>query len=367
MTKSKNLIELKAKMLCEGVNFTQSVEKLFMDQNPSNVKRGGLSSGGKMLLSNCLFVNAPFYKKRKVDLKVSIASSDSRNIIISQKNKELCRGKALTPPSWYKFNVNGFNITQIVTVHNCQLAISIYEDCALFSKNIQCQFCVINKSLKNRSLVLIRKKPALILSALKKIPVDQYGGLTINGGMTFSDGRGIEFIQPVVEAVKRAYPKLQIAVEITPPKDLNWIDRLAASGVSSLMMNLECWDEKVRAKLIPGKNKFCKRDLYIASFKRAIKKFGVGRVSTCFVVGTEPIASLKQGIEEVIKIGVIPSPLAGRYFEDIPNYPFAPTVNWKDFLEVLYFSKRLMDKVGIISTDKAGCVACGMCDLIKDA
>jgi len=69
----------------------------------------------------------------------------------------------------------------------------------------------------------------------------------------------------------------------------------------------------------------------------------------------------------VIKRGIIPSPLAGRYFEDVPNYSFAPNVNWKEFLEILYYSKRLMKQGGIISTDKAGCVACGMCDLIKDA
>ncbi len=65
-----NQIELKAKMLCEGVNVDKKAGELFQKQNPSNVKRGGLGSGGKIQLENGLFVNVPFYRKRKVDLKI---------------------------------------------------------------------------------------------------------------------------------------------------------------------------------------------------------------------------------------------------------------------------------------------------------
>jgi len=68
--KPKNLIEIKAKMLCEGVNVTPEIEELFSKQNPFNIKRGGLSSGGKMKLAGIILVNAPFYKNKKVDLKL---------------------------------------------------------------------------------------------------------------------------------------------------------------------------------------------------------------------------------------------------------------------------------------------------------
>ena len=69
----------------------------------------------------------------------------------------------------------------------------------------------------------------------------------------------------------------------------------------------------------------------------------------------------------MVSCGVIPSPLAGRYLEDIPDYPFVPDVDWRDFLEVLGFAARQLRLQGLASTDKAGCVACGMCDLIKDS
>ena len=362
----KSVIELKAKMLCEGVNPDSSAEELFHQQNPSNVKRGGLSSGGKMRLPGSIFVNAPFYQKREVDLKITSDSTRDLGILIKQDGKILCRAEVLQAPSWYSEKVGEFAISQILTAHNRQLAAAVYENCALFAQGTQCTFCVMNHSLTIKAPALVKKSGGLILATLEKIPVKQYGGLTLNGGMTLRSGRGMEIIEPVVRAVHEIYPKLHISVEITPPEDLDWIDCLVDAGVASLMMNLECWDIKIRDQLIPGKNLYCSRDMYLRAFERALDKLGPGRVSTCFVVGTEPVISLKEGIEEVIKRRVIPSPLAGRYFEDIPDYSFVPKVDWREFLDVLNFTALLLRRNGIYSTDKAGCVACGMCDLIKD-
>jgi len=166
--------------------------------------------------------------------------------------------------------------------------------------------------------------------------------------------------------VHKRYPNLPIAVEITPPSDTAWIDRIREAGAASLMMNLETWDNKIRAKCIPGKHILCPRDQYLRAFERGIDVFGPGRISTCFVVGTEPIESLYEGIDEVTIRGVVPSPLAGRYFEDIPNYPFKPDIDWKDFLAVIGYADAQMVRRKIKSTDRAGCVACRMCDLILD-
>jgi hypothetical protein len=84
------------------------------------------------------------------------------------------------------------------------------------------------------------------------------------------------------------------------------------------------------------------------------------------VVGTEPFESLQEGIRKVISLGVVPSPLAGRYFEDGPGYPFVPDVDWRDFLATVRFARDEAAGQGMRVLDMAGCVACGMCDLVKD-
>ncbi|RLG19768.1 hypothetical protein DRN67_01855 [Candidatus Micrarchaeota archaeon] len=360
------LLETKAKLLCRGARVDAEARELFERQNPSKVKRGGLSSGGKVLLAETLFVNFPFYEKRDTPLEVVRDGEREFGVLIREAGEAVCSAEVLQAPDWYDQTVNGFPITAIFTAHNRQLATAVFEDCALFATQEQCRFCVINRSLAKRNPNLRLKSGELLVAALDNIPTDAYAGITLNGGMTTASGRGIEVMVPVVEAIRKNYPTTPIAVEMTPPAELSWIDALADAGVSSLMMNLEIWNEKIREKLIPGKDRYCPKNQYLAAFERALEHLGVGKVSTCFVVGTEPIESLKQGIAEVVSRGVIPSPLAGRYFEDIPDYPFVPDVDWREFLDVVRFAAQELKKAGVRTTDRAGCVACGMCDLIKD-
>ncbi len=358
-------LRVKAQLLCEGMAVDDATAALFAAQNPHGIKRGGLSSGGKMRLASGLYVNAPIYHSRPTVL-TAVHQADNR-IAIQLASLTLTTATVLPAPDWYDRQVLGFPITQILTAHNRQLAGSIYEDCTLFSHGTQCTFCVINRSLPNRDPRLIRKKPELIIAALERIPLDQYGGLTLNGGMTLHAGRGMELMVPVVTVIAKRFPQLPIAIEITPPEDLRWINRLAEAGAASLMMNLECWAPTIRRSTLPGKDNLCPRTQYLDAFQRGVEVFGRGRVSSCFVVGTEPIDSLKEGIDTAISYGVIPSPLAGRTFEDIPGYPFAAQADWAEFLSVLHYTADQMRRAGMTSTDRAGCVACRMCDLIGDA
>jgi len=375
----KCLLFQKARLLCKGVKTDKATwEKIVQKQNPFGVKRGGLSSGCKMEFlaegkSTGIYVNFPIYTRRNPGYELKITDEDSGIISIAdvKSQKALWEGRLLEKPEWYDesivFKGEKILLPLIFTQHNRQLAASVYEWCD-FPKEIQCKFCVIKYSLKNKNPLLINKPPELFSKALERIPEDCYDGITLNGGLTWNDSNGMDRIVPVVEAIRDIFPSVPIAVEMTPPKNMIWIENLwkAAEGDVSLMMNLEIWDEKIRARIIPGKNQRCPKDLYFKAFKAALKLLGEGRVSTCFVVGPESETSLKEGIEKVIECGVIPSPLAGRYFEDIPNYPFNPEINVEMFFRVIQFTAQKLKYYGIKSTDKAGCVACGMCDLIKD-
>ena len=110
------------------------------------------------------------------------------------------------------------------------------------------------------------------------------------------------------------------------------------------MMNLEIWDDETRRNIIPGKTKYCQKEDYLKAFEKAVAILGKGKVSTCFVVGTEPKESLKDGIKTVVSYDVIPSPVAGRYFEQFSDYPFNPSVDWRQLLEIFQFAREQMYK-----------------------
>lgn len=376
MRKPQNDFELKALMLCEGINADKEATKRINCQNPLKVKRGGLSSGAKISFGK-MTANVPLYSSRacRVKLYRGDVLSGPDTFYLSVDGEVFSQAWIFDPPEWYHEFFDGIIwLPRIFTAHNRQIAAAIYEKCKLFCSGDECKFCVMKHSINSEGLPrqsasrLVIKTPKMIIKALDKIPLDTYDGITFNGGMTLDPGRGLELILPVAYAIRQnpKYDGKPIAVEITPPSDLNLIDKLAQYGNISLMMNLECWSSKSRKNLIPGKNRWCPRNQYLNAFKKAVDCLGRGRVSTCFVLGTESDQTLKKGIREVINLGVIPSLLCGRFFEDIKGYSFTPQVNWENFLELIIFARNEMNKAGLTSTDQAGCIACGMCDLIKD-
>ncbi|MDP3986212.1 MAG: hypothetical protein Q8P77_02185 [Candidatus Veblenbacteria bacterium] len=357
--------ELKARLLCEGAYTSEEEFGMLMEQlNPFGVKRGGLGSGAKVrLVPSAIMVNFPLYRNTKVPIRMELIDD---GVVFFDGDIKIGRAVPLEPPTWYgQILSDGTPIERIFIQHGTQLATAVYEDCALFNTKEACEFCVMRFSTTVHGLRV--KRIIQIIEALKLIPlVYQSRGVLLNGGMTFHAGRGMELITPVVEGIRNTFPNIPMAVEITPPQDLTWIDRLHEAGCNSLMMNLECWDEASRQKYIPGKNKACPRALYLEAFKRAVKVFGKGKVSSCFVCGTEPLATLKQGIRYFVGLGVYPSPLSGRYFEDVPGYQFTARMPWQEFLEVQRFVQVELARAHFSSTDRAGCIACGMCDMVGD-
>lgn len=366
-----NTLELKARLLCEGANpEDEETVKFLESQNPQKVLRGGLSSGLKVRINPAppstreFKVNFPLYAKRPASLKIRATES---GLVILENGTEIGRAEILQPPEWYNQSVDGYPITSILTQHGDQLAGAVYEWCSLFNTGEQCKFCVMDRSQSNADLKNIQRKARLLMEALKKIPREAYKGIILNGGMTFTEGRGLEVMLPVVRQIREQITDASIAIEITPPKDLALIEQFAEAGGESLMMNLEMWDDETRSRIIPGKTKYCPKEDYLKAFEKAVEILGKGKVSTCFVVGTEPKEALKDGIRTVVSYDVIPSPVAGRYFEQFVDYPFSPNADYRELLEVFQFAREQMAKKGLLPKDKAGCVACGMCDIIGDS
>lgn len=360
-----NAYELKARLLCEGALASPSVFAEITNRlNPFGVKRGGLGSGAKVRLKlSGVLVNFPLYRSTEAPIRVEL---DGAEIVFVEVGSEVGRAVPLPVPTWYSQTLaDGTPIERIFIQHGSQVASAVYEDCALFSADSACEFCVMRFSTTDAALRV--KRAAQIVEALRLIPqAYQNRGVLLNGGMTFHPGRGMELLVPVVAAIRLEFNNTPIAVEITPPQELYWINRLHGAGCDSLMMNLECWDQDSRRRYIPGKDEACPRESYLQAFERAVAVFGRGRVSSCFVCGTEPIATLKQGIRSVICLGVIPSPLSGRHFEDVPGYSFKARMPWQEFLEVQQFVQEELTAAGLTSTDRAGCITCGMCDMSQD-
>jgi len=71
------------------------------------------------------------------------------------------------------------------------------------------------------------------------------------------------------------------------PHSKDEIKKLYDTGVTSLHMNLEVWDERLFNIICPGKARVIGRDEFIRQMIDAVEIFGKGRILSDFVTGVE--------------------------------------------------------------------------------
>jgi radical SAM protein (TIGR04043 family) len=156
-----------------------------------------------------------------------------------------------------------------------------------------------------------------------------------------------------------------VQVQIEPPDDFGWFGELKASGVESLGLHLEAWDEAVLARVAPGKHAQG-RDHYLAAWEAAVEVFGPGQVSTYLILGLgESLESVLEGCRAAIDRGVYPfvvplRPAPGSIVagEEPPSPEY--------MREVYEAVAPLLAEAGMLSQNaRAGCVRCQACSALS--
>ncbi len=65
--------------------------------------------------------------------------------------------------------------------------------------------------------------------------------------------RGAKHLARCVEAILARVPDLPIQIQIEPPIDLSWIQRLERAGATAIGIHVESLDQEVRERWTPGK------------------------------------------------------------------------------------------------------------------
>ena len=165
--------------------------------------------------------------------------------------------------------------------------------------------------------------------------------------------------------------KIPLMIESEPLLDhallKSLLAKAKANGVTSISINIECFDRKLSPEIMPAKGKIPLAE-YMKNWEIALEIFGKNEVSTVAVAGIgEDDASLVNGMETAASLGVLTflvphSPAIGAAYEDI-------TPPSADRMLALYekatsiFYKYSLD----LCACTAGCVRGGGFSAIKDA
>jgi radical SAM protein (TIGR04043 family) len=275
-------------------------------------------------------------------------------------------------PRFYDLKTDdGVAYEQLARLHGTDvLATTVVQTCTRYtSESTRCRFCTIEESLRAGATTQVKQPEQLAEVAEAAWRLDGVSQMVMTTGTSNGPDRGARHLGRCVTAVRAAVPLLPIQVQIEPPVQLHWIDRLRACGADAIGIHIESLDQGVRERWTPGKATVS-TERYREAWRHAVDLFGRNRVSTYLLVGLgEEPEELIAGTQELIEMGVYPfvvpyRPLAGS-LADRDGVP-APSPEL-----LAHVTRRVAAQLvaaGMAGSDQvAGCAACGACSALRQA
>jgi radical SAM protein (TIGR04043 family) len=295
-------------------------------------------------------------------------SPDKRGVsLLRNANEIICEITFPPQPKFYALSTeDGIPYWKIAQLHSRDtLATTVLQTCVRYGNSVtKCQFCAIGESLKAGRTIAKKTPGQLAEVAAAAERLDGVRNVVMTTGTPPTDDRGAAVLAESAAAVKTR-THLPIQVQCEPPSDFGWFSRLRDSGVDSLGMHLEAWDDEVRRRIMPGKAEI-PVSFYLRAFTAAVERFGRGQVSTYLLAGLgDTVEGLLEAARELIDLGVYPfivpfvpvggTPLAGY---TAPSAAF--------MMAVLYPVGRWLTESGMTSDKvKAGCTKCAACSTLS--
>ncbi len=244
-------------------------------------------------------------------------------------------------------------------------ATTLLQTCDFWEDDRRCKFCGIELTLKDRSTVGFKNAKSLVETILRAKELDGISNIVFTSGVARDEEKALAKYAEICCEVKKA-TDLPIQLQVIPPQDLSWLQKLKDSGVDALGVHIETFDPEVFEKITPGKARIG-FDRYVQTWGEAVNVFGRWQVSTYVLVGMgERLETLINGAALCAEIGVYPfivpfRPIAGTPMEDVK--PPEPEVMQYIYTEA---AKILSKYDGGSKSSKAGCVSCGECSALPD-
>jgi radical SAM protein (TIGR04043 family) len=280
--------------------------------------------------------------------------------------------EAIERPRFYDLKTaDGTPYEQLARLHGTNvLATTVVQACIRYSaEDTRCRFCTIEESLKAGATTQVKLPGQLAEVAEAAVRLDGVAQMVMTTGTSNGRDRGAKHLARCVAAIRARVPGLPIQVQIEPPLDLEWIDRLHAAGAEAIGIHIESLDQAVRERWTPGKATVSVES-YEEAWRHAVEVFGSNRVSTYLLVGLgEDPDELVRGANRLIAMGVYPfvvpyRPLVGS----LAHGDGVPAPEPATLVDVTRRVGAALKIAGMRGADQvAGCAACGACSALQAA
>jgi hypothetical protein len=260
------------------------------------------------------------------------------------------------PPSIVEEFAEYGRVADYVKFHNPNtIFASPIRECIFGAIGKACQFCTFDMRKPKPLPPNIFTEMFLLFAAEKKGL-----SLAIGPGTPNLRDHGVRYIASLLHDLFDHW-RGPVSVELVPPHDLHDLNILIDLNVGSFIMSIELWHDQLRDKMCPGKA-YVSKAHYIDAWKVVTKALGPGKASSVLLVGLEPAESVKEGIDSMTELGVVPTLIPFRPYENIALSDQQVT-DHRMYLDLSAYNISKMRQAGIGPKNQVGCTSCGGCSL----
>ena len=283
------------------------------------------------ILDGKIIIN-PFLSEQYSSKSPYLIDFENRKLVLYKKKVPHCLMDIIPAPQWYfKKTSDGIFMSDVLRLHgHSVLADAKFSRCDFFNSGKGCLFCSFpkNKIPEKSKILWIKETIRTALEENKKYSI----GLSEGG--RFTQDRGAIYLSKIVSSIREVDDAIPISVELIPPKINKYLDPLIDSGVTSLIMNLEFYDESIRRLFCPGKSRIIKKR-YFDAFSYAIDKLKPGNVSSVLIAGIERTELTLEGAEKMVELGVIPTIIPFKPYDScyLKNFHLTDSIRTQIYCE----------------------------------
>ncbi|MGN1085374.1 MAG: radical SAM protein, partial [Lachnospiraceae bacterium] len=294
--KQEDFILRKAELLCYGFQTDETVKEQLRKEHEEFFEKGFIDAVNLKLGGHNICANA-----------AEGFSTRSPYTLVYEDGYYMVGNGMREPVSFYpKLPETGTVVDRMARLH-ARYCINLWPNtaCCFDAEGKKCKFCSIAK--KQKEPVPVEKVAEGLRILLEKLSASENAPYEINlsGGTYRTPDIMADYWISLVKAI-RAFSDCKITVEMAPPADLGKLRELKEAGLTSIIMNLEVANQKLREEICPGKAKI-PYEHYYEAFRTAVPLFGWGKVSSVLIEGIQPAEDILAECEKMAEIGVFPS------------------------------------------------------------
>ena len=322
-----NACELEIDLFCHGMRIPPDVP--LMGARGVSRTRAGLGSGLEIaipagsLAKREIWVNVPVAEHFVSASPYWLTGGPGGYAIVDDRSGARYEMRLPAEPPWYRWLTSrDVPMNRIGVLQGTYLGIYVNPVCAFWndSPRRNCLFCTTGQNIGSAEAAVKTIEDVVETCWAAK----EESGITfvhMNGG--FQGSRGLEFIAPYVEAIKKEVGLL-VGVQLAPEHDFTRYDQLVALGVDHVSFCLELLDPGWFARICPGKAHVHGQALYFNAMKYCVSLMPHGAVSGEIIAGIEPLSNTLQAIDEITALGAVPTvcifrPTIGSDMEHWPS------------------------------------------------